>query len=248
VLTTDATRGWLDAVPDGISEAISPNDLMSRSQSPEHYFAAGVSALRCIKLALLSANAQTPQRILDLPSGHGRVLRTLRAAFPDAETVACDIDRDGVDFCVSNFDATPVYSHDDPQCIDVDGTFDLIWCGSLLTHLPAVRWTQFLAFFRDRLHAHGILVFTTHGRLVVERLRTGVFAYGLDEAGIKRVLDGIPSGFGYADYFGQSGYGIAVSLPGWVSSVLQDQTHLRLLLYLEQGWNNHQDVIACIRQ
>ena len=57
------------------------------------------------------------KRILDLPCGHGRVLRYLSAAFPEAEITACDIMREGVDFCASTFGAIPVYSQDDPQQI-----------------------------------------------------------------------------------------------------------------------------------
>ena len=47
--------------------------------------------------------------MLDFACGHGRVMRTLKAAFPDALLTACDIDRDGVDFCARTFGAAPVY-------------------------------------------------------------------------------------------------------------------------------------------
>jgi SAM-dependent methyltransferase len=248
VLTADAPRDSLEFLPGDVSEVISPNDLMIKSQTREHYFFAGRSALRCIRLALLCAAAESPRRILDLPSGHGRVLRTLRAAFPDSEITACDTDRDGVDFCAAELGAIPVYSHDEPSLIELDGRFDLIWCGSLLTHLPASRWSDFLRFFREHLEPAGILVFTTHGRCVVDRLRSGRYTYGLDEAAVEPLLSEIRSGFGYADYPGRNGYGISVSLPGWVGSVLAEHEELRLVLYLEKGWNSHQDVVACMRQ
>jgi len=85
----------------------------------EYYFRCGRSAVECIQNALAIAAIPQPRikRILDLPCGHGRVLRYLRAAFPEAEIAACDLLRDGVDFCSSTFGATAVYSSDEPDAI-----------------------------------------------------------------------------------------------------------------------------------
>lgn len=65
-------------------------------------------------------------RILDLPSGAGRVLRALRAGFPDASIVACDLMRDGVDFCAREFGAIPVYAAADVGSGTGPDRFDLI--------------------------------------------------------------------------------------------------------------------------
>src|SRR3954447_17954814 len=91
-------------------DTVSPHDLMFDS-SWANYVMIGASGLRCIRRALRRTGA-TPQRILDFGCGHGRVLRFIRAAFPDAELTACDVDRDAVSFCARTFGAQPVYSND----------------------------------------------------------------------------------------------------------------------------------------
>jgi hypothetical protein len=51
-----------------------------------------------------------------------------------------------------------------PGKIPIRETFDLIWVGSLLTHLDEPLWHEFLAFHVDRLNPQGLLVLTAHGR------------------------------------------------------------------------------------
>src|SRR5262245_60754125 len=110
-----------------VCRTISPNDDMLAGDQ-DNYFRVGRSALDCISLSLQAAGkpASDVRYILDLPCGHGRVLRYLRAAFPGAEITACDLLRDGVDFCAATLGAIPVYSHDEPARIPLaeDG-FDL---------------------------------------------------------------------------------------------------------------------------
>src|SRR5215470_6242471 len=122
-----------------IIRTISPNERMAPGDKG-HYFRVGLSALESIRVSLQAAgkSAADVRHILDLPCGHGRVLRYLKAGFPAAEITACDLMRDGVDFCASTFGAVPVYSHDDPAKIPLGhNVFDLIWVGSLFTHFDA---------------------------------------------------------------------------------------------------------------
>src|SRR5437870_5495298 len=108
---------------------IAANDgMVLRDHPPDHALSHYLESGRA---ALTAAGKTDVRRILDLPCGHGRVLRVLKAAFPGAALTACDIDRDGVDFCASRFGAEPVYSVEDPGRIPVRGPFDLIWVGSL---------------------------------------------------------------------------------------------------------------------
>ena len=232
-----------------VIEDISPEDIQYKANPDRsYYFSAGQSALRCIKLAMLAAGKEGFKSILDLPCGHGRVLRTLKAAFPESQLVACDIDRGAVDFCAKVIGAAPVYSEPHPEQIRITAKFELIWCGSLLTHLNAARWTGFLSLFNSLLEPGGILVFTTHGRYVSERLQSGNFSYGLTQNVIDEITkDYRRDGFGYGDYPNQSNYGISLSYPPWVCAQLEEYPNLQLLNYTERGWNRHQDVIACIR-
>jgi hypothetical protein len=151
-----------------------------------------------------------------------------------------------VDFCAKSFGALPVYAAEDPAAIPIHDQFDLIWCGSLLTHLDKHQWPGFLDFFSNRLSSEGILVFTVHGRESVRWLRTGEHDYALrDPRAILQQYD--QTGFGYQVYPAHThrNYGISLSSPAWVLQELLKQPGLRLLNYTEKGWDNHQDVIAC---
>ena len=238
-----------------ISTEISPSDRMF-SGNTAHYMGVGHSALRSIQAILLLVGAAEPRRILDFPCGHGRVLRALRAAFPESEITACDLDRDGVDYCAQAFEAVPVYSVENPDAIQLSGCYDLIWCGSLLTHLAAERWEGFLRLFEKILAPGGVAVFTMHGRKTEGWLRRGKTdvglsieqMYGLTQPQVAELLQGLTrSGFAYVDYAGQQGYGISFSSLPFVIGLVQRVTHLRVAACLEHGWDEHQDVIACTK-
>src|SRR5678815_3821310 len=93
----------------------------------EHYLGVGISGIRCIDAALDTKPHRPIRKILDLPCGHGRVLRFFPCRFPGATVVACDLDRDGVDFCQENFGAIAAYSSPDLENLSLGRTFDLIW-------------------------------------------------------------------------------------------------------------------------
>ena len=97
-----ATASTQDVIP-----LVSPNDKMFSAEYPESYFVVGVSALHTIRNAQTLIGAPPPARILDMPCGHGRVLRTLKAAYPTSDLTACDIDRDGVDFAQAPSERPP---------------------------------------------------------------------------------------------------------------------------------------------
>src|SRR5262245_34363542 len=102
---------------DGLSITIdiSPYDEMFAGDR-DHYFHVGQSALECVRRCIVAArrSEQTIARILDLPCGHGRVLRFLRAAFPAAIVTACDLRRDAVSYCAKTFNALPINSDENP--------------------------------------------------------------------------------------------------------------------------------------
>src|SRR5207247_8586447 len=88
----------------------------------------------------------------------------LSACFPDTYLTVIDLDHDGVDFGAAQFNATPVYSHEDIWRVSLDQCFDLSWCGSLFTQLDAPQLPDFLGFFAEHLSPDGVLVFYIHGR------------------------------------------------------------------------------------
>jgi SAM-dependent methyltransferase len=252
---------WAAELPDAVvsddpgsdvPEAVDPADEMYDHASgggvpPWHYKMVGRSALRNIRLALAAAGRPAPQRILDLPCGHGRVLRVLRAAFPDAELHACDLNAPGVQYCATHFRAVPIVSHPDPAQIPLRGPYDAIWVGSLLTHLDAPLWRGFLQLFRDQLAPGGVCVVTGHGRRAAAAARAGSAEYGVP--GTDAMLAAYDrTGFGYAPYPGSEGYGVSLASPAWVFAQIDAVPGLRLVSYTEHGWAGHQDAIAVARE
>jgi SAM-dependent methyltransferase len=227
---------------------ISPRDGMF-SGNYNHYFAVGQSALMNIRCALELSQGPPPKRILDLPCGHGRVLRALRAQYPIAEISACDIEVDGVRFCSEEFGAVPIMGHQDSSKISLVGEYDLIWCGSLFTHLNSNHVRGFLALFADHLANRGVLIFTTHGKRALRKFRAGVAKYLNEDASFEEVIRQYEEqGFGYHHYKGSPNYGISLARPGWIVREIESLPSLNLLLVHEAGWDQHQDVFACTRE
>jgi len=238
----------LAAAPPGVDQEIDPDDVMYRPERRDLYFELGASALRAVRVALLAAGKEEPQRILDFPSGHGRVLRMLKAAFPGAALAAGDLDRAGVDFCQRKFGAAPIYSGLHPEEVEIDGRFDLVWCGSLLTHLDLDRWDGFFALLADSVANGGLFVFTAFGRYPARRIRTGEMLYALGANGARQILEGFDrAGFGYSDYEGQTMSGMSLTSPAWVCARLAGREDLQLVGYTERAWFGHQDVIAVMK-
>jgi SAM-dependent methyltransferase len=256
---TAETARLLRLHPEDVIDEISPRDHMYNSDPPS-YVVLGQSGLNMVRLAMLAAGKKSADSILDLPSGHGRVIRYLKAEFPNATLTACDIDRDAVDFCAGAFGATPIYGQPDPADLHLlEGNFDLIWCGSLLSHLDEPLWEGFLDVFESALPVGGVLVMTTQGREIAARLRDPEVRdhYMQSEERRQQILRGFEeTGFGYADYdfpddFRNKlslpvNFGIAVAQPSHVCSILERRPGLRLISYVEQAWGG-QDVIACVR-
>jgi SAM-dependent methyltransferase len=205
------------------------------------YLSVTHSAVAQVGHAMTVCGRTSFDRILDLPCGHGRVMRGLRAAFPEAELTGCDINRDGVDFCARQFGAIPVYSDPVPSKVPLDGDFDLIWVGSLLTHLDAEGCREFLELFRAHLSEGGLLLFSSHGRNAVERWRK-------DDDRARAIARGFRKrGFGYRDHAGVSGYGTSAFTASWVADLVSDWTDLMLVGYVERGLADHQDLIVMLK-
>jgi SAM-dependent methyltransferase len=231
-----------------IDRTISPKDTMYAPGHVDHYFSTAQSAIDAIQSGLLAAGVPSPQNILDLPCGYGRVQRMLKAYFPAAEITACDLDREAVDFCADQFGARKFYSTEDFSQLELPGKFDLIWVGSLLTHVDLPAWRAFFEFCISHLHDNGVLIFSTHGRYALKMITHYDFAYSLNPSQIQELIGSCEkSGFGYVDYPDQSRYGISVSSPSWVVSFIEDYPELQIAAFYETAWAEHHDIFTCMR-
>jgi SAM-dependent methyltransferase len=233
----------------GVDETISPHDDMFQAGRREHYFAVGRDAVAIIALAMIKAGVDRFSNVLDLPCGSGRVLRHLVRFLPEASIIACDIDPGHVQFCRRQFASVPLVSRPDLRQVDLDRQIDLLWCGSLLTHFPADYFEEGLRHMIGWLVPGGIAIFTLHGRWSMRRQAHTPYKY-VDDAVFGPVAAGVArEGFGYADYpdhgdrLSRGSYGLSVSLPRWVMRTVETMEDVRVLDYMERGWDNHQDVL-----
>ena len=153
----------------GYNKELDQTDSENQFDQPwklNHYYDVGADALKCILNGLITGLKQPPTKILDLPSGSGRVTRHLTSFFPEAKVVACDLYEAHVDFCREALKVEAVVSKPDLDDLDLGMKFDVIFCGSLLTHFPMKTFASALRFFSRTLSDDGIAVVSLHGRHV----------------------------------------------------------------------------------
>lgn len=214
-----------------------------------HYYLVGLSAIRCVDEALERANLQQVQTILDLPCGGGRVLRFLAHRFPETEITACELASGAAEFCARTFGARAAASSPNFDDVLLGKKFDLIWCGSLVTHLNQSGITALLRLFQRHLPTGGLVVFTTHGDFVRSRIPTGDFDYGLEPGQIVRIsAEYLKTGYGFEDYRGAKDYGVSLSSPAWIRARVRAVGGLREVFFKERGWDDHQDVFGFVAE
>jgi SAM-dependent methyltransferase len=214
------------------------------------YLVAGLSASRCIQAALQAANkASEIGAILDFPCGYGRVLRYLEIIFPDSDITGGEKQAAALDFCQRAFSVKPFLSRTEFSSLSIPWKFDLIWCGSLITHINEQATVGLLRFFYRHLLDGGICVFTTHGQRPLEQIKDKTKTYGLSEQGQEKVLTELQEkGYGYVDYINQSGYGVSVVCRSRVLELAKAVGAWEEVFYLEHGWHDLQDVYAFVRR
>src|SRR5579864_2676123 len=84
-----------------LNRTISKNETMF----DKWYWEVGESAVEVIFSALAASFLSNVQNVLDIPCGHGRVLRHLTNLFPEANFTVSDLDKDGIEFCAETFGA-----------------------------------------------------------------------------------------------------------------------------------------------
>src|SRR5271167_1503418 len=230
--------------------AVSQEDdmLAAWDRSKAHYQSVGENALEIVFQSMMLCGATNFRSILDMPSGFGRVTRHLRSAFPDAAVHACDLYQKRIDFCAREIGAIPIKSRENFDEIVFASKFDLIWCGSLLTHLTAPQFKSALRLFSRSLTQDGVAVVTLHGRhsLFIQHNK---WKYLPDDAFAPIEVQYGASGFVYGDYnrpdvfFEQQSYGISLSAPSYVLKCLEQDESIRIKAYCERQWDDHQDVV-----
>ena len=234
------------AYPD-VPGRIHIDDQMLRSDAPDHvrhYLTDGLSAIANIEASLRAAESDFAdvRAYLDLPSGYGRVLRHLVRRIPPARVTACDVDPQAIRFCRVEFGVRALRSRRDLRQLRLPATYDLVFVGSLLTHLDPADAVVLLDLLAAGLTPGGQLIFTTQGASCLEHLDWyGAYFAGASATYRARVgRDGVC----FLPYPRRSAYGITIHAREYVETLLARRyaPRLRLVRFAERGWDAHQDV------
>ncbi len=159
--------------------------------------------------------------------------------------------RNAFSFQVVTKVAHPIVGPDDFEQLVLPDRYDLIWVGSLFTHLDQPRFESLLRCLERALDPGRVLLFTVAGRHVAGMFAAGEIPNRLSDEEKSRLLSDFErNGFGYSRYPGFTEYefGRTYVRPSWVLSVIERQTSLRPVLYAEKGSVNRQDAVACVAQ
>lgn len=182
------------------------------------------------------------------------MLRFFRMRFPEAKLTACDLQRDVVDFCAREFAADAVYSKESFDEVHFDEAFDLIWSGSLATHLDKRGIQSLMALVERSLAANGVALITTHGERAIQKLTK--HDYGITNQQIERIVGAYrDTGYGFTNYpevtayqvSQEAQYGVSVTSPEWMREQFE-HSRLREIFFKPHGWNDHQDVYGVVKQ
>ena len=165
----------------GVFGRIHRSDLMIGGTTPEMlavYVRIGTRAYAVIEnaLAMVGRGPADVTRALDFGCGYGRVLRTIVQNIPPSRVDVFDVDQQAVAFCAREFGVTGLTFARPWDWSSVPfGTYDLIWAGSVFTHLGEAFTRETLDLWRSLLRPGGVLVFTTHGEEAIRRAESGFF-------------------------------------------------------------------------
>jgi SAM-dependent methyltransferase len=239
-MTDTAAHPHESIAPD---RTVSPGDVMYQGNM-EHYLSCGASALGVLTTAIGLARIQPPRRILDFGAGAGRVTRWLKAAFPDARIQACDLREEDMEFLRSALGVEAWTVGSDMDVTSIPGPFDVIWVGSVITHLPEAGTRRLIEKLLSICNPGGLVALSSHGRFAIEQQDRGVFRYIHDSAW-QLIKSGYGDhGYGFAEYEGRSDYGVSVIGMRWLVDWVHAKRGIQLVLLSERAWDNHHDVFV----
>jgi SAM-dependent methyltransferase len=215
--------------------------FLHEGKNLELYHFNGLSGLRAIVLAMILNDSDPPRSFMDFGCAYGRVLRYLRAAFPEATLTACDVREDAIAYCAATFGAIPLLSSMRLSEIAIPTTHDVIWMGSVITHFSADDSRLLLTKMLGNLNPGGIVVFSLHGRIYPLEVQPHRWKI-LGDADFAGALgDYQRTGFGYRDYPGRPGIGASLTSPAWVFDLVASDKDLSFS-YHERGWTGWHDI------
>jgi SAM-dependent methyltransferase len=146
--------------------------LVAGTADLDRFLRSGQAHANCLRemLAGIGRPLDEMDAILDFGCGCGRMTRWL-SELPRPQLHACDYNRELADWCDANLGFVQVRVTDlNPPLPYPDGSFDLLYAYSVLTHLSTELASQWLAEFQRLIKPGGLVWFTVHGESYRDRL------------------------------------------------------------------------------
>lgn len=159
-------------IGEGLDVAISHNDLMFLHALHHHeltdayasYLRTGHAGCRLVSRIAEGAfgGLHAVDSLLDFASGYGRLTRFLVLEIPPERIWVSDVKAQAVSFQVERFGVHGLVSSYRPARFRPDRRFDLIFVGSLFSHLPERLFRRWLHVLMGLLSDRGVLAFSVH--------------------------------------------------------------------------------------
>lgn len=237
-------RLWDSYRSNPVKTAIHDADHMfiSGGKGATEYNLVGESCAIVIASALLMAPTDAVWRVMDYGCGHGRCARHLRNLFPEAALTFADVDGEAARFCADTFGGIAFEAPRGAAQINLPGEMDLIWVGSVFTHLDRPAINALLARLWQSLRRNGLLIATFHGRRAKQ---VGSSTRFIEQEKWNRIVAAYDqNGFGFETYSGRAEYGVSLIGAAQVISMGSGLGGARLVSFSEQAWAGLQDVAA----
>lgn len=149
---------------------VPPAELRFKVAGPgtiPQFFAGGEAMAESIEAALGGTDRRLSSGgdFLDFGCGCGRLLAALEQRHPELRVHGCDVDAAAVAWCRERFPRVAFRTNDEwPPCDFPAASFDVIWCGSVFTHIDEDHQDAWLEELRRLLRPGGLLLASLHGR------------------------------------------------------------------------------------
>ena len=172
---------------ESISLSIHKNDLMllihlfksgDFNKSLNAYFRLGHQTALLLQDVLKEHSIQNAKSFLDFGSGYGRVTRFLPFALgKDIEVFTSEVKSEAIAFNENELGFKGIHHGSQAESFPTDQHFDVIFAGSIFSHLPEKMLEEWLTKLAEVLSPNGLLLFTTHNTTLDSSLAGKDFHY-----------------------------------------------------------------------